>query len=112
MGLGNDELGDAVPIDDFRVLCVADALAGPGTCAALHAAELIEYPDAIAGSTCKAVTENPSLLAGYGDAAPAIAGSCRYGQAFGEAQDHYEETNSCSESFASLVLNAFASMRE
>jgi hypothetical protein len=23
-----------------------------------------------------------------------IAGSCRYGQALGEAEDHYEETNS------------------
>jgi hypothetical protein len=26
--------------------------------------------------------------------AEAVAGSCRYGQAFGEANDHYEETNS------------------
>ncbi len=94
VGLGNDELGYAVPIDDFRLLCVADALAGPGTCAALHAAGLIKYPDAVAGSTCKAITEDPSLLAQYGPAGQAIAGSCRYGQAFGEARDHYEETNS------------------
>ena len=42
----------------------------------------------------KAVTEDPSLLAQFGSAAEAIAGSCRYGQALGEAQDHYEETNS------------------
>jgi hypothetical protein len=27
-------------------------------------------------------------------AAPAVAGSCRYGQALGEADDHDEETNS------------------
>jgi hypothetical protein len=94
VGLGNDELGYVVPLSDYRISCVADAFAGPGTCAALHAAGVIEFADAIAGATCKAVTEDPSLLADYGPAAEAVAGSCRYGQAFGEANDHYEETNS------------------
>ena len=61
-------------------------LAGPGTCAALHAAGVIEFPDAVAGATCKAVTEDPSLLADYGPAAEAVAASCRYGQALGEAE--------------------------
>jgi hypothetical protein len=106
VGLGNDELGYAVPLDDFRVLCVADALAGPGTCAALHAAGAIEYPDAVAGTTCKAVTEDPSLLAAYGPAAEAVAGSCRYGQAFGEAEDHYEETNSLGWDLETDILGA------
>ncbi len=62
VGLGNDELGYAVPLTDYRVLCVADELAGPGTCAALHDAGAIEFPDAVAGSTCKAITEDPTLL--------------------------------------------------
>ena len=64
VGLGNDEMGYVVPLADYRVKCVADDLAGPGTCAALHAAGIIEFPDAVAGATCKAVTEDPSLLAG------------------------------------------------
>jgi len=94
VGLGNDELGYAVPLSDYRVYCVADALVGPGTCAALHDAGIIEYPDAVAGTTCKAITEDPGLLAAYGGAAEAIAASCMYGQAFDESADHYEETNS------------------
>ncbi len=94
VGLGNDELGYSVPLSDFRVYCVADALVGPGTCQALYEAGVIEYPDAVAGSTCKAVTEDPSLLAAYGQFAEAVAASCAYGQAFDESLDHYEETNS------------------
>jgi hypothetical protein len=110
VGLGNDELGYVVPLADFRVMCVADELAGPGTCAALHAAGVIEHPDAIAGSTCKAVTEDPSLLAQYGDAAPAIAASCRYGQALGEARDHYEETNSAGWDLEADILAAVGTL--
>ena len=106
VGLGNDEMGYVVPLADYRVKCVADDLAGPGTCAALHAAGVIEFPDAVAGATCKAVTEDPSLLAAYGAAAPAVAGSCRYGQALGEADDHYEETNSVGWDLESDILTA------
>ena len=32
VGLGNDELGYAVPLADYRVKCVADELTGAGTC--------------------------------------------------------------------------------
>jgi hypothetical protein len=108
VGLGNDELGYAVPLSDYRVYCVADDLAGPGTCAFLHANGVIEFPDAIAGATCKAVTEDPSLLVNYGDAAEAVAGSCRYGQAFDEADDHYEETNSVGWDLETDILAAVA----
>ncbi|WP_148288736.1 hypothetical protein [Ilumatobacter nonamiensis] len=75
--------------------CVADALTGEaGTCQALYDAGVIEFPDAVAGSTCKAITEDPSLLAEYGPAAKSVAASCLYGQALDESVDHYEETNS------------------
>ena len=33
------------------------------------------------------------MLLGYGEYAPIIAGSCRYGQALNESDGHYEETN-------------------
>lgn len=106
VGLGNDELGYAVPLDDYRVLCVA----GTDTCEALHALGVIAHPDALAGEQCKAVTEDPTLLAGYGAAAPAIEASCRYGQAFGEADDHYEETNSVGWDLADDILAAVATL--
>jgi hypothetical protein len=110
VGLGNDEMGYVVPLADFRVKCVADDLAGPGTCAALHAAGAIEYPDAVAGATCKAVTEDPSLLAAYGPAAEAIAATCKYGQALGEADDHYEETNSAGWDLEADILDAVTAL--
>jgi hypothetical protein len=95
IGLGSDQIGYFVPISNYRLLCVADMLGQPGACAALHAAGLIEYPDAVAGTTCKRITENPAELGAYPpQVAPVIAGSCRYGQLLGEAQGHYEETNS------------------
>lgn len=106
IGLGSDQMGYFVPISNYRVLCVADALVGPGICAALHAGGLIEFPDAVAGETCKRVTEDPSQLEPYGPYAPLIAGSCRYGQALGEAQGHYEETNSAGWDMAQDMLNA------
>ena len=110
VGLGNDEMGYVVPLADYRVMCVADDLVGPGTCAALHAAGLIEFPDAVAGATCKAVTEDPSLLAAYGPAAEAIAASCKYGQALGEANDHYEETNSVGWDIEADILAAVGAL--
>ncbi len=94
IGLGSDQLGYFVPLSNFRVYCVADVFGGPGACQGLHDLGFIEYPDSVAGATCKAITEDPSLLAGYPPSvAPAIAGSCRYGQALDEADGHYEETN-------------------
>jgi hypothetical protein len=106
VGLGSDQMGYFVPLSNYRVLCVADALVQPGTCAALHAGGVIEFPDAVAGATCKRVTEDPSQLAPYGPYAPLIAGSCRYGQALGEAKGHYEETNSAGWDIAQDMLNA------
>jgi hypothetical protein len=108
IGLGSDEIGYFVPLSNYRVLCVGDALVQPGTCAALYAGGVIEFPDAVAGATCKRVTEDPSQLAAYGPYAPIVAGSCRYGQALGEADGHYEETNSAGWDIAQDLLDAVA----
>ena len=95
VGLGNDELGYILPIADYRVLCVADQLAGAGTCATLHAAGLIDFPDAVSGARCKQLVEDPAAAAALPETArEAVLGSCRYGQALGRAAGHYEETNS------------------
>jgi len=107
IGLGSDQLGYFVPISNYRISCVADAFVGPGTCAALHAAGAIEYPDAVAGATCKRITEDPSQLGAYPpEVAQVIAGSCRYGQALGEADGHYEETNSAGWDMVQDMMNA------
>ena len=95
IGLGSDQLGYFIPLSNYRVYCVGDIFAGPGTCAYLNGVGVIEFPDSIAGATCKRITEDPSQLAAYPpEVAPVIAGSCRYGQALDEAAGHYEETNS------------------
>ncbi len=110
IGLGSDQLGYFIPLSNYRVFCIADAFAGPGTCAVLNSIGVIEFPDAIAGSTCKAITEDPSLLAGYPSAeiAEIVAGSCRYGQAFDEADGHYEETNSAGWDLVEDMMRAVA----
>jgi hypothetical protein len=95
IGLGSDQLGYFVPLSNYRIYCVGDLFGGPGVCAALHGLGFIEYPDSVAGTTCKRITESPAELGGYPpDVAQVIAGSCRYGQAIDEADGHYEETNS------------------
>ena len=107
IGLGSDQIGYFVPISNYRVRCVADLLGQPGACAALYAAGFIEYPDAVAGTTCKRITENPAALGAYpAQVAPVIAGSCRYGQLLGEAQGHYEETNSAGWDIAQDMMDA------
>lgn len=106
IGLGSDQLGYIIPISNFRVFCVADAVAGPGTCAALHAAGIIEFPDSVAGSTCKQITDDPSSLTLPEPFATAVRASCAYGQAFGEAEGHYEETNSAGWDLAQAMLDA------
>ncbi len=107
IGLGSDELGYFIPISNFRVLCVADQLAGPGACQQLYDFGVIDFPDSVAGSTCKAITEDPSLLGNYPpDAATALAASCRYGQALGEADGHYEETNAAGWDMAQDMMTA------
>jgi hypothetical protein len=111
IGLGNDELGYVFPISNWRIKCVADEVAGPGACQALHDAGVIEFPDAVAGATCKAITEDPQLLEQYpADARLAVSASCRYGQALGEAEGHYEETNSAGWDLAEDILAAVASL--
>lgn len=111
IGLGSDQLGYVIPISNFRVRCVADLLVGPGACAALHAAGAIEFPDAVAGTTCKAVTDDPGLLAGFPEPArTVVAGSCLYGQALGEAEGHYEETNSAGWDLAQDMMDAVAAV--
>jgi hypothetical protein len=110
VGLGNDELGYVVPLADYRISCVADQVAGPGTCQFMFEHGVIEYPDAVAGARCKAITEDPSLLPADPSAAQAIAASCRYGQAFGEANDHYEETNSAGWDLEADILAGVAEL--
>jgi hypothetical protein len=111
IGLGNDELGYVFPISNWRVKCVADEVAGPGACETLHEAGVIEFPDAVAGTTCKAITEDPTRLDQYpADARLAVSASCRYGQALGEAENHYEETNSAGWDLAEDILAAVAAL--
>jgi hypothetical protein len=116
IGLGNDELGYVLPISDWRVYCVADLLTGQaGTCGGLHAAGAIEYPDSVAGATCKQLVEDPAagdaLEATYGpEARQAIEASCMYGQALGEALGHYEETNAAGWDLAEDILAAVAAV--
>jgi hypothetical protein len=111
IGLGSDELGYHVPISNFRVLCVADELIGPGTCAQLHAEGHIEYPDSLAGTRCKALTEDPSLLQAIPSPARLfVSQSCRLGQALGEAQGHYEETNSAGWDLVEDMMAAVAAI--
>ena len=106
-GLGNDELGYILPLSDFRVRCVADRLAGPGACARLHAAGVIEYVDGVAGATCKAIADRGEAATSP-VAHEAVLASCRYGQAFGEAAGHYEETNSVGWDAAQDMFDAVA----
>jgi hypothetical protein len=109
IGLGSDQLGYMIPISNFRVRCVGDVFVGAGTCAFLHAFGQIEFSDAIAGATCKRVTDDPATLESYAEVvADVIAASCKYGQAFGEADGHYEETNSASWDIAQATLDAVA----
>ncbi|MGK2928374.1 MAG: hypothetical protein ACSLFO_02235 [Acidimicrobiales bacterium] len=111
VGLGSDQLGYVIPISNFRVLCVADELLGAGTCAGLHEAGHIEFPDAVAGTTCKEVTEDPARLSEYPSLAGFVIGaSCRYGQALGEAEGHYEETNSVGWDVAADMMAAVAAI--
>ena len=112
VGLGNDELGYILPLSDYRVLCVADKLGGAGACARLHQAGLIDFPDAVSGARCKALAEDPAALAALpeGAARDAVVGSCRYGQAMGRPQGHYEETNSAGWDVAADMLAAVATL--
>lgn len=99
IGLGNDQLGYFVPIGDIRVPCAADLLGGDGTCRTLHDAGAISWPNALAGQTCKTITDNNGAPEETPpDVKMALEASCRYGLMLGQLQGysegHYEETNS------------------
>jgi hypothetical protein len=65
----------------------------------------------VAGTTCKAITEDPSLLGAHPEPArTAVAASCRYGQALGEAEGHYEETNAAGWDLAQDMTDAVAAL--
>ena len=106
-GLGNDELGYILPLADYRVKCVADQLGGPGACARLNAAGVIEFVDGVSGSTCKSIADRGSETS-MDTVHEAVLASCRYGQALGEAAGHYEETNSVGWDAAQDMFDAVA----
>jgi hypothetical protein len=84
---------------------VGDEIVAEGTCASLFQEGSIEYPDAVAGTTCKDYIENPDPNN------PAfVVASCRYGQALGEADAHYEETNSAGWDLVEDMMNAVAAI--
>jgi hypothetical protein len=111
IGLGNDELGYIFPISNWRVSCVADEVAGEGRCAQLYEDGWLDYPDAVAGTTCKQLAEDPGKIDEYPPREGFfVQASCRYGQALGEAQGHYEETNSAGWDLAVDMLDAVAEL--
>jgi hypothetical protein len=102
IGLGGDELGYWVPINEVRLKCL-DLVMPPGggyTCERLFDEGFLVTPDAVAGPTCRALLDEPdaAILPPEGAARDALANVCRYGQALGrelgEPAGHYEETNS------------------
>ena len=97
VGLGGDQVGYYVPVDEYRLRCLDLVLPQGASCDDLAARGVIEAPDWIGGRTCKTITDDPEALAGLGADADAVAAICRYGQGLGrelgEPEDHYEETN-------------------
>ena len=97
VGLGGDQIGYYVPVDEYRLRCLDIVLPAGATCADLAARGVIEAADWIGGRTCKTITDDPSALTSLGADADAVAAICRYGQGLGrelgEPEDHYEETN-------------------
>ena len=97
MGLGGDQIGYYVPVDEYRLRCLDLVMPNGASCDDLAARGVIESPDWVGGRTCKTITDDPSALAALGADADAVAAICRYGQGLGrelgEPEDHYEETN-------------------
>lgn len=99
VGLGGDQIGYFVPVADYRLKCLNEALlfTGGATCEDLYARGVIEGEDWISGEVCQRITDDESALEEYGDDAQALVELCRYGQALGrelgEPEGHYEETN-------------------
>ena len=97
VGLGGDQVGYYVPVDEYRLACLDLVLPRGASCADLAARGVIEDPTWIGGRTCKNITDDPAALTSLGADADAVAAICRYGQGLGrelgEPEDHYEETN-------------------
>ncbi|MET0149078.1 MAG: hypothetical protein ABW310_08000 [Acidimicrobiales bacterium] len=101
VGLGGDELGYFVPINEARMKCLDLALPPEAgySCQQLFDEGLLITPDAVAGPVCREMLEDPEAAdLPTGDARTALEAVCRYGQALGrelgEPDGHYEETNS------------------
>ena len=99
VGLGGDELGYWVPINEARLKCLDLALPPDSgwTCQRLFDEGYLITPDAVAGPVCRQLWDDPAAVADNGQVA-ALTAVCRYGQALGrelgEPAGHYEETNS------------------
>ena len=100
VGLGGDELGYFVPINEVRLKCLDLTLPVDGgyTCQRLFDEWLLVTPDAVAGPVCRALTGDTAALPYDAAQLAALQSVCRYGQALGrelgEPDGHYEETNS------------------
>jgi len=85
VGLGYDELGYMVPINDIRIKCTLD----PIDCRSLP----LTFRDSMSGPECKFIFENQEAARRrYGTNYSKIAFVCRVGL-IDTAQNHYEETN-------------------
>jgi len=100
VGLGGDELGYWVPINEARLKCL-DLVFDPAsgyTCQRLFDEGLLVTVDAVAGPVCRSVTDDPASASYTPEQLTALQAVCRYGQALGrelgEPAGHYEETNS------------------
>lgn len=97
VGLGGDQVGYYVPVDEYRLRCLDLVMPAGASCADLAQRGVIEDPQWIGGRTCKTITDDSSALLAFGADADAVAAICRYGQGLGrelgEPEDHYEETN-------------------
>ena len=107
IGLGSDQLGYIMPISNFRVQCVADEFM-PGACAQPLRRRRHRVPRRGRGHDVQGDHRGPGRARGQDPHSPcsAITASCKYGQALGEANGHYEETNSASWDLAPTMLDA------
>ena len=100
VGLGGDELGYWVPINEARLKCLDLVMdpAGGYTCQRLFDEGLLVTIDAVGGPVCRGVTDAPASTTYTTEQLTALQAVCRYGQALGrelgEPAGHYEETNS------------------
>ena len=100
VGLGGDELGYWIPINEARLKCL-DLVFDPASgynCQRLFDEGLLVTVDAVAGPVCRNVTDDPVTTSYAPEQLTALQAVCRYGQALGrelgEPDGHYEETNS------------------